>query len=70
MFSDAGPDIRWVGNEKGVAGSPCWPTVDPGSAEVTELRRALADRIGAKRAARQQQTGKGGRYAHHRIKPL
>jgi alpha-L-fucosidase len=24
MFSDAGPDIRWVGNEKGIAGDPCW----------------------------------------------
>ena len=24
IFSDAGPDIRWVGNEKGYAGDPCW----------------------------------------------
>jgi alpha-L-fucosidase len=29
MFSDAGPDIRWVGNEAGKAGEPCWETVDP-----------------------------------------
>lgn len=29
MFSDAGPDVRWVGNEKGIAGNPCWATVDP-----------------------------------------
>ncbi|MBT3295149.1 MAG: alpha-L-fucosidase [Verrucomicrobia bacterium] len=28
MFSDAGPDIRWVGNEKGIAGDPCWSTID------------------------------------------
>lgn len=28
MFSDAGPDIRWVGNEKGIAGNPCWSTID------------------------------------------
>jgi len=28
MFSDAGPDVRWVGNEKGVAGDPCWATLD------------------------------------------
>jgi alpha-L-fucosidase len=28
MFSDAGPDIRWVGNEKGMAGDPCWATLD------------------------------------------
>lgn len=29
MFSDAGPDIRWVGNEKGIAGDPCWSTFNP-----------------------------------------
>jgi alpha-L-fucosidase len=28
-FSDAGPDIRWVGNEKGIAGDPCWATFTP-----------------------------------------
>ncbi len=27
MFSDAGPDVRWVGNENGFAGEPCWATV-------------------------------------------
>jgi len=27
MFSDAGPDVRWVGNEKGIAGDPCWATL-------------------------------------------
>jgi alpha-L-fucosidase len=30
MFSDAGPDVRWCGNERGVAGDPNWSTVDPG----------------------------------------
>lgn len=29
MFSDAGPDIRWNGNERGIAGDPNWCTVDP-----------------------------------------
>lgn len=29
IFSDAGPDIRWIGNEKGIAGDPNWCTVDP-----------------------------------------
>jgi alpha-L-fucosidase len=29
IFSDAGPDIRWIGNEHGVAGDPNWCTVDP-----------------------------------------
>ncbi len=27
MFSDAGPDIRWCGNEKGFAGDPNWHTI-------------------------------------------
>ncbi len=29
MFSDAGPDVRWIGNETGSAGSTCWASVDP-----------------------------------------
>ena len=29
IFSDAGPDVRWCGNEKGTAGDPNWATVDP-----------------------------------------
>jgi alpha-L-fucosidase len=29
MFSDAGPDVRWCGNERGSAGDPNWSTVDP-----------------------------------------
>ena len=29
IFSDAGPDIRWVGNEDGSAGDPNWCAVDP-----------------------------------------
>ena len=28
MFSDAGPDFRWVGNESGIAGEPCWATLN------------------------------------------
>ncbi|WP_242917221.1 alpha-L-fucosidase [Pontibacter liquoris] len=28
FFSDAGPDIRWVGNEKGLAGSINWSTIN------------------------------------------
>ncbi|THH42002.1 alpha-L-fucosidase [Neolewinella litorea] len=42
IFSDAGPDIRWVGNERGYAGEPNWNTIDPdtlyaGKAGITEL---------------------------------
>lgn len=42
MFSDAGPDIRWIGNEQGYAYDPCWATMDsvglyPGVAGKTKL---------------------------------
>ena len=33
IFSDVGPDVRWVGNERGVAGDPCWATYDPVGAD-------------------------------------
>jgi alpha-L-fucosidase len=41
IFSDGGPDVRWVGNEKGYAGEPCWATINaagfyPGHAERLE----------------------------------
>lgn len=29
IFSDVGPDIRWVGNEKGFANETCWATFTP-----------------------------------------
>ncbi|CAD6218490.1 unnamed protein product [Miscanthus lutarioriparius] len=28
IFSDDGPDVRWVGDEKGYAGTTCWSTVN------------------------------------------
>jgi alpha-L-fucosidase len=42
IFSDAGPDVRWVGNEKGNAGQTCWSTIDtagmaPGKADPSYL---------------------------------
>jgi len=29
IFSDIGPDIRWVGNENGIAGNPNWNFLNP-----------------------------------------
>jgi alpha-L-fucosidase len=42
IFSDAGPDIRWVGNEDGYAGETCWHMIDrskfsPGVADTKIL---------------------------------
>jgi alpha-L-fucosidase len=34
MFSDAGPDVRWIGNERGIAGDPNWSTVNPATVPV------------------------------------
>jgi alpha-L-fucosidase len=36
-FSDAGPDVRWIGNEQGVAGDPNWSMVDPAVVPVPGL---------------------------------
>ncbi len=33
IFSDVGPDVRWVGNERGIAGDPCWAAYDPVGAD-------------------------------------
>lgn len=29
IFSDVGPDVRWVGNERGIANDTCWETLTP-----------------------------------------
>lgn len=29
LFGDVGPDVRWVGNERGHAGETCWATYTP-----------------------------------------
>jgi alpha-L-fucosidase len=31
IFSDAGPDLRWIGNEVGQAGETCWSTINTDS---------------------------------------
>jgi alpha-L-fucosidase len=50
LFSDAGPDVRWVGNERGIAGETCWATLNasdfvPGRADQSRLNHG--DRPGA-----------------------
>ncbi|KAK9279922.1 hypothetical protein L1049_013606 [Liquidambar formosana] len=34
IFSDAGPDTRWVGDEAGVAGSTCWSLFNQSAAKI------------------------------------
>ena len=50
IFSDAGPDLRWVGNEEGKAGETCWATLNrddfaPGEADPVRLNHG--DRPGS-----------------------
>ncbi len=33
MFSDVGPDVRWIGNEHGIAGETCWGMLSPAGFE-------------------------------------
>jgi len=48
LFSDAGPDVRWVGNESGNAGETCWSTINteglaPGKADASYLNTGDAN---------------------------
>ena len=50
IFSDAGPDLRWVGNEQGKAGETCWATLNrddfaPGDGDPERLNQG--DRPGS-----------------------
>ena len=47
IFSDAGPDVRWVGNEAGIAPGTCWSTINrdryvPGTSLSNELGEGTA----------------------------
>lgn len=37
IFGDVGPDVRWVGNERGVAGETSWATYTPHAPEAGKL---------------------------------
>ena len=43
IFSDVGPDIRWVGNEDGIAGETCWATCTPRGEKGGEAAPGDAD---------------------------
>jgi alpha-L-fucosidase len=37
IFGDVGPDVRWVGNERGIAGETSWATYTPHAPEAGKL---------------------------------
>lgn len=48
IFSDAGPGVRWVGNEDGIAGETNWSTINrddfsPGQSDTKILNEGLPD---------------------------
>ncbi len=40
IFSDVGPDLRWIGNESGYAKDPCWGTYTPHGPDGAEASAA------------------------------
>jgi alpha-L-fucosidase len=56
MFSDAGPDLRWVGNEKGYANDTCWETYTP--VPKAGFQHAYAGNTEAKRGETGTMNGK------------
>lgn len=41
IFSPHGPDVRWIGNEQGYAGEPCWSTIDVEKMKVSVSQEYL-----------------------------
>jgi alpha-L-fucosidase len=44
LFSDAGPDVRWIGNEKGFAGDTCWSMMDKSGVRIGAADTRLLNR--------------------------
>lgn len=44
IFSDAGPDVRWVGNEAGISSTTCWAKLKPEGLFVGDIDNL--DRLG------------------------
>ena len=44
IFSDAGPDIRWVGNESGYAGETFWSVIDTGQLVIGDSDHAYLNK--------------------------
>ena len=42
-------DVRWVGNEKGIAGKPCYATIDPYSLVVENTKELNRGKLGGER---------------------
>lgn len=45
IFSDAGPDTRWIGDEAGVAGSTCWSLFNRSEAKIGDTPREATLRV-------------------------
>jgi alpha-L-fucosidase len=46
MFSDVGPDVRWVGNESGNAGETCWSMLNISKGSLADVKgKAIAPGI-------------------------
>ncbi|XAR60015.1 Alpha-L-fucosidase [Bertholletia excelsa] len=44
IFSDAGPDVRWIGDETGFAANTCWSTFNRSSAKIGDTDRKFLQR--------------------------
>jgi hypothetical protein len=59
MFSDAGPDIRWIGNERGVAGDTNWSTMNPDAVPYPGAGRPGHHRRASERRSRRERVASG-----------